>query len=166
MSLFRSARRAPSAPDQVDERLERVTALVYALLHDVAAWLCDLQEPVNVELYPEYRLRGVADLAPPRERMARYASPALLASWGEVLDRWVASDYRYRPSYGRNLRVAVTEGGGEGPKAEVTFQDRSEIELPDGGREAPGRRWQLTAWIADDLRQVRTVVIREVPAGR
>ena len=164
MGRFRSSRRELTE-ERVDERLERVTALVYALLHDVAAWLGGLEEPVQAELYPEYRLRGVADLPSPRQRLARYVSPVLLESWGEVLDRWVASGYHYRPSFGRMVRVAVSEGAGEGTRAEVVFQDRSEVELPDGSREAPGRRWQLVAWIADDLRQVRTVQLREAAAG-
>ncbi|MGH7911020.1 MAG: hypothetical protein ACREQM_22205 [Candidatus Dormibacteraceae bacterium] len=154
-------RRPAGGLDDTEERLERVTALVYALLHDAAAWLSGTTEPVDQAFYPEYRLRAIADLPEPRARMARYLNAALLDRWGEVLDRWVAQGFRYRPSYGRNLRVAITDGLDDGPRAEVTFQDRSEVETPDGERVAPGRLWTMTVWVAPDLRQVRTVVLKE-----
>lgn len=155
-------RNAAPAIDETEQRLERVTALVYALLHDVAAWLSGTVEPVDLGFYPEYRLRAVADLPEPRARMARYLNPGLLESWGEVLDRWVAQGYEYRPSFGRNLRVAITDGLEEGPRVEVTFHDRSEVQTPDGERLTPGRRWSMTVWVASDLRQIRSVVLREV----
>lgn len=153
--------RASSTVDDTEERLERVTALVYALLHDVAAWLSGSVEPVDLAFYPEYRLRAVADLPEPRARMARYLNPDVLESWGEVLDRWVASGFQYRPSFGRNVRVAITDGP-EGPRAEVGFRDRSEIQTAEGERLTPGRRWSMTLWVAEDLRQIRSVVLRDV----
>jgi hypothetical protein len=148
--------------DEIEQRLERVTALVYALLHDVAAWLSGTVEPVDIGFYPEYRLRAVAELPEPRARMARYLNPSVLEGWSEVLDRWVGRGFRYRPSFGRNLRVAITDGLDDGPRAEVTFHDRSEVQTPDGARVTPGRRWSMTVWIADDLRQIRSVVLRDV----
>jgi hypothetical protein len=156
--------RKDAAPpvDEIEQRLERVTALVYALLHDVAAWLSGTLEPVDSGFYPEYRLRAVSDLAEPRARMARYLNPTLLEGWGEVLDRWVGLGFRYRPSFGRNLRIAITDGFDAGPRAEVTFHDRSEVDTPDGRRLTPGRRWSMTVWVADDLRQIRSVALREV----
>lgn len=153
--------RASSTVDDTEERLERVTALVYALLHDVAAWLSGSVEPVDLAFYPEYRLRAVADLPEPRARMARYLNPDVLESWGEVLDRWVASGFQYRPSFGRNVRVAITDSP-EGPRAEVGFRDRSEIQTAEGERLTPGRRWSMTLWVAEDLRQIRSVVLRDV----
>ncbi|MBO0708735.1 MAG: hypothetical protein J2P44_10250 [Candidatus Dormibacteraeota bacterium] len=155
-------RSAASGVDETEERLERVTALVYALLHDVAAWLSGTVEPVDVAFYPEYRLRSVADLPEPRARMTRYLNPGVLESWGEVLDRWVSRGFGYRPSFGRNLRVAISDGPDEGPRAEVTFHDRSEVQTPNGDRLTPGRRWSMTVWVAEDLRQIRSVVLREV----
>lgn len=158
-------RNAASGVDETEERLERVTALVYALLHDVAAWLSGTVEPVDLAFYPEYRLRSVADLPEPRARMARYLNAGLLESWGDVLDRWVSQGFGYRPSFGRNLRVAISDGLDEGPRAEVTFHDRSEVQTPDGEHLTPGRRWLMTVWVASDLRQIRSVVLREVTEG-
>ncbi len=157
-----SSKKAAPAVDEIEQRLERVTALVYALLHDVAAWLSGTVEAVDTDFYPEYRLRAVADLAEPRARMARYLNPTLLEGWGEVLDRWVHLGFRYRPSFGRSLRVAITDGIDEGPRAEVTFHDRSEVDTPDGRRLTPGRRWSMTVWVAVDLRQIRSVALRDV----
>lgn len=153
---------ASHGPDDTEARLERVTALVYGLLHDVAAWLSGSVEPVDPELYPEYRLRTVADLPEPRSRMARYVAPELLESWGEALDCWVAHGFGYRPSFGRKARVAISHGIEEGMRAEVTFQDRSEILTPEGERLTPGRRWAMTVWVAEDLRGIRSVVLRDV----
>lgn len=155
-------KRAPLGVDETEARLERVTALVYALLHDVAAWLSGSAEPVDPGFYPEYRLRAVADLPEPRARMARYLIPDLSESWSEALDHWVAQGFRYRPSFGRNVRVAISEGLEEGTRAEVTFHDRSEVLTPDGDRLIPGRRWSMTVWVADDLRHIRSVVLRDV----
>lgn len=151
--------------DETEERLERITALVYALLHDVAAWLSQTVEPVDVAFYPEYRLRSVADLPEPRARLARYLDAQVLERWGEVLDRWVSRGFEYRPSFGRNLRVAISDGLDDGPRAEVTFHDRSEVLTPAGERLTPGRRWSMTVWVAGDLRRIRSVVLREVTAG-
>lgn len=156
------SRDAAHTLDETEQRLERVTALVYALMHDVASWLSGTVEPVNPAFYPEYRLRAVADLPEPRARMARYLNPTLLEGWGEALDLWVSRGFRYRPSFGRNLRVAITDGLEDGPRAEVTFHDRSEVLTPAGARLTPGRRWSMTVWIAGDLRQVRSVVLRDV----
>lgn len=150
-----------AAVEDTQERLERVTALVYALLHDVAAWLSDSPGPVDTGFYPEYRLRTIADLPEPRARLARYLNPEVLVRWGEALDRWVGQGLQYRPSFGRNARVAITDGP-DGPRAEVTFRDRSEIQTPAGDRLTPGRRWSMTVWVTDDLRQIRSVVLREV----
>jgi hypothetical protein len=146
---------------QVVERLDRISALVYALLHDLAAWLSATDGPVNAELYPDYRLRAAGELPTPAERMARYMNPAVLEGWGPVIERWLAHGYRYRPSFGRNLRLAVTEGGEEGPRAVVSFQDRSEIEVPGGGRQSPGRMWTLTVRVTPDGRQIASVGLQQ-----
>lgn len=155
--------RRTTAPliEETEQRLERVTALVYALLHDVAAWLTGTVEAVDPRYYPEYRLRAVAELPEPRARMTRYLNAGLLESWGEVLDRWVSHGYEYRPGFGRNLQVAITDGLEEGPRAEVSFHDRSEVQTPEGERLTPGRRWSMTVWVAGDLRQIRSVALRE-----
>jgi hypothetical protein len=157
-------RRRPAADesfeDEVQRRLERVSALVYALLHDVAAWLTQTEGPVSAEQHPGYRLRQFADVPAPADRMARYLNSAVLESWRPVLDRWLAYGYRYRPSFGRNVRVAVTEGGEEGPRAVVTFLDRSEVEVPGGARQCPRREWTMTLWVRPDLKEIASVVLR------
>ena len=155
-----------SSEDEVERRLQRVSALVYALLHDVAAWLTQTEGPVSAEQHPEYRLRQVAEVPVPADRMARYLNPAVLESWRSVLDRWLAHGYRYRPSFGRNVRVAVTEGGEEGPRAVVTFQDGSEVEVPGGARECPRRQWTMTLWVTPDLKQIASVVLRAAGPAR
>jgi hypothetical protein len=129
------------------ERVEQVSALVYALLHDLAAWLSRTDGPVNPELYPEYRLPGVGGLPSPRERMTRYLNPAILDDWRPAIERWLEHGYGYRPSFGRSLRLEVAEGNPEGPRARVTFQDRSEIEVPESGRQSPCAWWTLTVWV-------------------
>lgn len=161
MAFFvRRAASRESSEEEVQRRLQRVSALVYALLHDVAAWLTQAEGPVSADQHPEYRLRQVAEVPVPADRMARYLNPAVLESWRPVLDRWLAHGYRYRPSFGRNVRVAVTEGGEEGPRAVVTFHDRSEVEVPGGARECPRREWTMTLWVTPDLKQIASVVLR------
>lgn len=145
------------------ERLDQISALVYALLHDLAAWLSRTEGPVSAELYPDYRLRSIGELPAPTSRMARYMNPAVLEGWRPVVERWLAFGYRYRPSFGRNLRLAVTEGGEEGPRAVVSFQDRSEIEVPGSGRQSPGRMWTLTVRITPDARQIASVGLQRQP---
>ena len=166
MALFTRRPARESADEEVQRRLERVSALVYALLHDVAAWLAQAEGPVSPEQHPEYRLRQVAEEPVPADRMARYLNRAVLDSWRPVLDRWLAHGYRYRPSFGRNVRVAVTEGGEEGPRAVVTFQDRSEVEVPGGSRECPRREWTMTLWVTPDLKQIASVVLRAAAPAR
>lgn len=154
-------RRGRGDPErQLVERLEHISALVYALLHDLAAWLSRTDGPVNHDLFPEYRLPGVSEMPTPAERMARYMNPAILESWQPLLDSWLAYGYRYRPSFGRNLRLAVTEAGPDGPRAVVSFRDRSEIEVPGGGRQSPGAQWTLTAWITPDGQQIASVTLQ------
>jgi hypothetical protein len=166
VAFFARRQSRESAEDEVQRRLERVSTLVYALLHDLSAWLTQTHGTVSQANHPEYRLRQTAELPAPAERMARYLNPAVLEAWRPVLDRWLAHGYRYRPSFGRNVRVAVTEGGEEGPRAVVSFQDRSEVEIPGGTRECPRREWTLTLWVTPDLKQIATVVLRAAEPSR
>ena len=147
-------RRHEASQRQLVERLERISALVYALLHDLAAWLSRTAGPVDPAVYTEYRLEGVAHLPSPRERMARYVHALVLARWEPVLDGWLACGYGYRPSFGRSLRLAVTEGDPDGPRAVVHFQDRSEIEIPGGMRCSPAEQWTLSIRLSPDGRQI------------
>lgn len=156
-------RRQEVSQRQLVERLERISALVYALLHDLAAWLSQTSGPVDPAVYTEYRLEGVSQLPSPRERMARYVSTVVLARWEPVLDAWLACGYRYRPSFGRSLRLAVTEGDPEGPRAVVHFQDRSEIEIPGGMRRSPGESWTLSLLVSPDGRQIVRAALHPRP---
>jgi hypothetical protein len=166
VAFFAKRQSRESNAEEVQRRLERVSTLVYALVHDLAAWLAQVEGPVRQDRHPDYRLRQIAELPAPRDRMARYLNPAVLDAWRPVLDRWLGHGYRYRPSFGRNIRVAVTEGGEGGPRAVVSFQDRSEVEVPGGGRECPRREWTMTLWVTPDLKQIASVVLRTAgPTG-
>lgn len=162
VSLRRRGRPREREEDVV-ARLEHISALVYALLHDLAAWLSRTDGPVDRRLYPEYRIPQGADLPTPALRMARYMNPAILDEWEPVIEEWLASGRRYRPSFGRNLRLAVTEGDPGGARAEVTFRDRSEIEMPGQGRASPGGVWTLAVGLTPDSKQVATATLRPSP---
>lgn len=149
--------------EDVVARLDRISALVYALLHDLAAWLSRTDGPVDRGLFPEYRLSGLAELPTPALRMARYMNPAVLDDWEPVIEEWLASGRRYRPSFGRNLRLAVTDGDPSGARAEVSFRDRSEIEIPGQGRAFPGGVWSLAVGLTPDSKQIATATLRPSP---
>ena len=161
--MIRSRARGRARDEDVIARLDAIAALVYALLHDLAAWLSRTEGPVDRALFPEYRLPGLADLPSPALRMARYANPAILEDWEPVIEDWLASGRRYRPSFGRNLRLAVTDGDPSGPRAEVSFRDRSEVEDPRQGRCAPGGMWTLTVQLTPDAKQIATAALRACP---
>lgn len=159
--MRRPARRGGREREEdVVARLDRISALVYALFHDLAAWLSRTDGPVDQRLFPDYRIPGLADLPSAPVRMARYLNPAILEDWEPVIEEWLESGHRYRPSFGRNLRLAVTDGDPTGVTAEVSFRDRSEIEVPGRGRRSPGETWTLTVKLTPDSRQIANAALR------
>ncbi|MGH7869870.1 MAG: hypothetical protein ACREP9_20110 [Candidatus Dormibacteraceae bacterium] len=149
--------RREDSEQMVVERLTKVSALVYALLHDVATWFSRVEGAVDREKFPEYRLGPVAELSSAEQRLATYLNASILAGWKPVVEGWLLRGYGYRPAFGRHLRLVVTEERSKGFRAVVKWKDRSEIELPEGGRCSPAGRWGLEVVIAPDLRSISTV---------
>ena len=113
----------------------------------------------------EYRLQGVRELADPRERLRRYLSPELLASWEPAHDRWLSAGLRLKPDYGTTATLEI-EGleGDPLPRAVTRFTDRSVIER---GRERQynNREWVLTAWLRPDLSRIENATFRPAAAA-
>ena len=136
------------------------------LLLDLVAWFLDLREPVSEDLFPEYRLPQLKDVADPRERLSAYCSPRLLAAWEPVRARWLARGIRVKPDFGTTatLQIEGLDGDGlESPRAVARFTDRSVIER-GAQRQYNSREWVLTAWLRPDLSRIEDATFR--PAGR
>jgi hypothetical protein len=150
----------PTIDERRERQIEKVHSLTYALLLDLAAWFLDVHEPVDGRLFPEYRLQGVRDLADPRERLGRYLSPELLATWEPVRERWVSAGLRLKPDYGTTATLEI-EGleGDQTPRAITRFTDRSVIERGTE-RQYNNRAWVLTAWLRSDLSMIENATFR------
>jgi hypothetical protein len=153
----------PTVDERREGQIEKVHSLTYALLLDLAAWFLDIHEPVDERLFPEYRLRGVRDVADPRERLRLYVSPELIAAWEPVRDRWVGAGLRLKPDYGTTATLEI-EGleSSELPRAITRFTDRSVIEQGKQ-RQYNNREWLLTTWLRPDLGRIENATFR--PAG-
>ena len=160
----RKSRRFEVSPDEQRERqIEQVHSLTYALLLDLVAWFLDIREPVSEQLFPEYRLPRLKELADPRERLSAYCSPQLLAAWEPVRTRWLERGIRVKPDFGTTATLQI-EGldGDETPRAVARFTDRSVVERGPQ-RQYNSRDWVLTAWLRPDLSRIEDATFR--PAG-
>ena len=153
-----------TSPDERRERqIEQVHSLTYALLLDVMAWFLDIREPINENLFPDYRLPGLPgtkDLEDPRERLRTYCSPVLLAAWEPVRSRWVERGIRVKPDFGTTATLQI-EGldGMAPPRAVARFTDRSVVER-GAQRQYNSREWVLTAWLRWDLGRIEDATFR------
>ncbi len=161
----RRKRFEPTTDERRERQIERVHAMTYALLLDVMAWFLDLDQPVSEQLFPEYRLEGLREIADPRQRLHGYCSPHLLAAWEPVRRRWLERGIRLKPDFGTTATLQI-EGldGEEGPRATARFTDRSVVEL-DGRRQYNSREWVLTAWLRPDLSRIEDATFRPAGAG-
>jgi hypothetical protein len=158
--------RARAGDRGVTLQVRRVRSLVEALMFDIAAWLAGVTSPVTPELCPDYAFNELRRLPVPRDRMAHYVGEGLLASWGEVLDRWVGHGLRLQPHFGQRLGLLVDGVGGTGPvKATFRFSNQSII-LVGGRRQYCSGDWQMTVVISPNLKRIESVVLRPVAEGQ
>ena len=150
----------PTTDEHREQQIERVHALLYALLLDVVSWFLDLREPVDQRLFPEYALEGVRALADPRDRLHAYCSPGLLDAWEPVRQRWVERGIRMKPDFGTTgtLRIEGLDGG-RTPRAVARFTDRSILEQGTR-RQYNSNEWVLTAWLRPDLERIENATFR------
>jgi len=157
----RRGKRYEVGPDeQVEQQIEQVHGLTYALLLDLVAWFMDLREPVDERLFPEYRLPGLKDIADPRQRLSAYVSPRLLAAWEPVRKRWRERGIRLKPDFGTTAPLYVEGLDEQGrPRAVARFTDRSVVER-GAQRQFNSRDWVLTAWLRPDLSVIEDATFR------
>jgi len=160
----RRPRRVEVSPDERrEQQIEHVHSLTYALLLDLVAWFLDIREPVNRELFPEYRMARLEAIADPRERLGTYCSPRLLAAWEPVRARWLARGIRVKPDFGTTATLQIEGLDGEDiPRAVARFTDRSVVER-GAQRQYNSREWVLTTWLRRDLSVIENATFR--PAG-
>jgi hypothetical protein len=162
----RSGQGGRSGDRGVTLQVRKVQGLVEALMFDIAAWLAGVACPVTPELCPGYAFNELRRLPVPRQRMAHYVGEALLDSWGEVLDRWVAHGLRLQPHLGHRLGLLVDGVGGSGPvKATFRFSNQSII-LVGGRRQYCSGEWLMTVVISPNLKRIESCVLRPVPEGQ
>ncbi len=157
----RRSRRVEISPDEQRElQIEQVHTLTYALLLDLVAWFLDIREPVNANLFPEYRMSRVMELPNPRDRLDAYCSPRLLAAWEPVRTRWLERGIRVKPDFGTTATLQI-EGldGQDQPRATARFTDRSVVER-GAQRQYNSREWILTAWLRSDLAVIEDATFR------
>jgi hypothetical protein len=169
MARSRGRQNATGAGD-VDRTLqlqvEKVRRLVETLMFDLAAWLSGARHPVTPELCPGYVFDELRVLLSPRERMLHYLSEPLLDSWGQVMDRWLASGLRLQPSFGDRVELEIDGLGGlDLVKASFRFTNQS-IVLVEGRREYCDSQWLVTLEISTSLKRIENCRLEPSGHGR
>jgi len=155
----RRRRFEPITDERREEQIERVHALLYALLLDVVSWFLDLRQPVEESLFPEYRLESVRTLPDPRDRLDAYCSPRLLDAWEPVRQRWAERGIRMKPDFGTTATLRIEGLDSQAPLAVARFTDRSVLEQ-GAQRQYNSNEWVLTAWLRPDLGRIENATFR------
>jgi hypothetical protein len=150
---------APGAPNgpingsaHSSSRSEAIRGVCFCLLYDLCCWLASVRRPVPEDV-DEYTLTPLRTVDDPRQRLSRYVSQALLASWEQALQPFFASGLTLEPELGESGSFQDRGRDVAGRiQAELRFGNRSSV-LDRGQRrhQLPPHDWVLTVWLSGEL---------------